>query len=111
LVTRLRSMPAVVLLILFTVFIFSSPASAAPSWQQPTAEELSMTSQPETPGADAVYLNRDEIADDREESVSDMEAYSEDKRNFHTINVRLKILTEAGKRYADVVTVYPGSSQ
>jgi hypothetical protein len=102
-------MPAVVLLILFTVFIFSSPASAAPSWQQPTAEELSMTSQPETPGADAVYLNRDEIADDREESVSDMEAYSEDKRNFHTINVRLKILTEAGKRYADVVTVYPGS--
>lgn len=47
-----------------------------------------MTSQPEVPGAAAVYLFKEEITDD----------------NTHTRSMyaRIKVLTEAGKKYADV---------
>jgi transglutaminase-like putative cysteine protease len=108
LATRSRCIPIAVLLIVSAPIIFSCPAFAAPSWQQPTAEELSMTSQPETPGADAVYLNREETTDDRGNSVGAMEGYTELQQNFHTLYVRLKVLTEAGKKYADVRIIYPG---
>jgi hypothetical protein len=37
----------------------------AQQWTAPTAEELSMTSQPEVPGAAAVYLFKEEITDDK----------------------------------------------
>lgn len=53
-----------------------------------------MTSEPSDPGAAAVYLLRDERADD--------------KLHYHTVYVRLKILTEAGKQYADVEIPYEG---
>jgi len=42
----------------------SSPLLHADQWTVPTKEELSMTSQPEVPGAAAVYLNREEITED-----------------------------------------------
>ncbi|HZY72042.1 MAG TPA: DUF3857 domain-containing protein, partial [Edaphobacter sp.] len=72
----------------------SLPARAD-SWTTPTPEELSMTSQPEVPGAPAVYLYREEITDDA----------------MHTLTkyVRLKVLTESGKQYADVVLPYYSS--
>jgi hypothetical protein len=57
-------------------------------WTAPTAEELQMTSQPEVPGAPAVYLFREEITDD---SLHNWSKY-----------VRLKVLTERGKEYANV---------
>jgi hypothetical protein len=65
-------------------------------WIQPTAEELSMTSQPEVPGAAAVYLNRDEKTIDADHSYS--------------IYVRLKVLTEKGKDYANVSLEYGSDS-
>lgn len=60
----------------------------AQQWVAPTPEELSMTSQPEVPGAAAVYLNRDVATDDA------LHRYS--------YAVRLKVLTEEGKKYGDV---------
>ncbi len=54
----------------------------------PTKEELTMTSQPEVPGAAAVYLDREEITDD--------------KTHTWTIYARMKILTERGKDQATV---------
>jgi len=68
------------------------PASAQvvqTQWTQPTAEELSMTAQPQVPGAAAVYLYREETMDDL--------------LHMSSIYVRLKVLTEAGKESADVV--------
>jgi transglutaminase-like putative cysteine protease len=65
-------------------------------WTVPTAEELKMTSQPEVPGAAAVYLFREETTDDR----------------LHTWSkyIRLKVLTEGGKKYANVeLTQYTSS--
>ena len=65
----------------------SLPAMAF-NWQQPTDEELKMTAEPAAPGAAAIYLVREEVAND--------------KLNFHSLYVRLKILTDEGKKYADV---------
>jgi hypothetical protein len=96
------------LLRVVVLVVISAPAFAV-TWQQPTAEELSMSVQPEVPGADAVVLYREETTDDREESASGLDAYGSDaKLNFHTLYERIKILTEAGKRYADVRIEYPG---
>jgi transglutaminase-like putative cysteine protease len=71
---------------------FAVPFVHADQWTAPTPEELSMTSQPEVPGAAAVYLYREEKTDD------DMHVYS--------IYVRLKVLTEKGKEYANVELPY-----
>jgi len=85
-----------------TLIILAMPVFAT-TWQQPTKEELSMTAQPEVPGADAVVLYREETTDDREQSQSTLGAMGGGgKLNFHTTYERIKILTEAGKRYADV---------
>jgi hypothetical protein len=62
------------------------------SFQQPTAEELSMTTDPKAPGVDAVYLYREETADDN--------------LHYHSIYVRLKVLTEKGKEQATVRIPY-----
>jgi Domain of Unknown Function with PDB structure (DUF3857) len=57
-------------------------------WTVPTDEELKMTSQPQVPGAAAVYLNKEEILDDR--------------LFVRTEYIRIKVLNEAGKQYADI---------
>ncbi|MBS1816016.1 MAG: DUF3857 domain-containing protein [Acidobacteria bacterium] len=64
------------------------PAFAGDQWTTPTKEELTMTSQPEVPGAPAVYLYREET--------------QEDALNMWSVYIRLKVLTERGKEYADV---------
>jgi hypothetical protein len=79
------------LLLLAAAFLTPSAAHSA-DWQQPTPEELSMTSQADAPNASAVYLFREETTDD--------------KLHMHSIYVRLKVLTEDGKRYADVEIPY-----
>ncbi|WP_433972779.1 DUF3857 domain-containing protein [Tunturiibacter lichenicola] len=55
-----------------------------------------MTSQPEVPGAAAVYLFREET--------------TEDKLHMFSIYVRLKVLTERGKEYANVEVNYEHNS-
>jgi hypothetical protein len=72
------------------------PNFAHAQWTVPTPEELSMTSQPQVPGAAAVYLFREEI--------------TEDKLHMFSIYVRLKVLTERGKDYANVELNYQHTS-
>ncbi|MEO6817039.1 MAG: hypothetical protein ABI177_10075 [Edaphobacter sp.] len=73
------------------LLILSSPLARAEKWMTPTPEELSMTSQPEVPGAAAVYLYREQITED---SLHSMHVYE-----------RLKVLTEGGKKYANGVGI------
>jgi Domain of Unknown Function with PDB structure (DUF3857) len=72
---------------LIAVTVLSSVQGYADSWIRPTPEELQMTAEPAAPGASAIFLYREEEADD--------------KIHIHTTYVRLKILTEKGKQYAD----------
>ncbi|MEO6818072.1 MAG: DUF3857 domain-containing protein [Edaphobacter sp.] len=77
------------------LLILSSPLARAEKWMTPTPEELSMTSQPEVPGAAAVYLYREEVTEDE---IHMMHVYE-----------RLKVLTESGKKYANVELGYSSS--
>jgi hypothetical protein len=63
-----------------------SPAFVCAQFQQPTDEELKMTADPKAPGAAAVYLDIEEIADD--------------PVHFQSYYVRIKVLTEKGKELA-----------
>jgi len=62
--------------------------AAAEDWLPVSPDELQMTSVPEAPGAPAVYLYRQVDRDD--------------SRYFERIYVRIKVLTEAGLKYANV---------
>jgi Domain of Unknown Function with PDB structure (DUF3857)/Transglutaminase-like superfamily len=86
---HLRCVPLVGALLSLLVLASSS---AHAQWTAPTPEELSMTAQPEVPGAAAVYLFREETTED----------------DFHMFStyVRLKVLTEKGKEYANVELGY-----
>lgn len=68
------------------------PTLLRAQFQAPTKEELEMTSDPKAPGADAVYLYREEKTDDN--------------LHYHSYYVRIKILTEKGKELATVRTPY-----
>ncbi len=61
-------------------------------FKQPTPEELKMTSDPKAPGADAVYLNIEEV--------------SNDPLHYETVYARIKVLTEKGKEMATVDVPY-----
>jgi len=69
----------------------------AQKFQEPTKDELQMTSDPKAPDAAAVYLYRED---------------STDNRNHYTSRyVRIKVLTEKGKEWATVEVPYaPGYS-
>jgi|HubBroStandDraft_1064217.scaffolds.fasta_scaffold00603_17 hypothetical protein len=65
-------------------------AKAGPGFQPVSPDELKMTSEPQAPGAPAIILYRQV---DRDDSY----------RNAHEDNYfRIKILTEEGRKYADV---------
>lgn len=78
--------------ILFASLSLLPAAALAQRWIPPTPEELAMTSIKEVPGAAAVYLNKDEI--------------TEDAMHSHSFYVRLKVLTDKGKDYANVELPY-----
>ncbi|WP_433983274.1 DUF3857 domain-containing protein [Tunturiibacter empetritectus] len=84
-------------LTLLSALAFLAAPCARAQWTVPTPEELSMTSQPEVPGAAAVYLFREET--------------TEDKLHMFSIYVRLKVLTERGKEYANVELSYAHSNE
>jgi hypothetical protein len=65
-----------------------APALHGQKWTAPTPEELSMTSIPEVPGAAAVYLYKEQSTDDG--------------LHMHSYYVRLKVLNDRGKEYANV---------
>jgi hypothetical protein len=60
--------------------------------QPPSKEELSMTSDPKAPGADAVYLFREEREDDPD--------------HFRSVYGRIKVLTEKGKAAGTIHGMY-----
>jgi len=74
------------------LFIAVSPAVLLAQFQQPTDEELKMTADPKAPGAAAVYLNVEEIAND--------------PLHYETFYARIKVLTEKGKELATVEVPY-----
>jgi hypothetical protein len=82
------------LLTLAAVLVLTATHSWADQWTKPTPEELQMTAEPAAPDATAIYLYREERADD--------------KIHIHTTYVRLKVLTEKGKAYADQEINYQG---
>jgi hypothetical protein len=67
----------------------SLSAFAGSKWTDPTPEELRMTADPAYPGANALFLFLDESVDDNKHEA--------------TFYARIKILTENGKQYADIV--------
>jgi hypothetical protein len=69
-----------------------SPAVVYAQFQPPAPEELKMTADPKAPGADAVYFNIDEIAND--------------PMHYQSYTARIKVLTEKGKELATVELPY-----
>ena len=69
----------------------SLPAGAQ-KFQEPTREELQMTTDPKAPGAPAVFLNREEVTDNRS--------------HYSSLYARIKVLTEQGKEWATVEVPY-----
>jgi hypothetical protein len=70
------------------LLLLALPALLRAQFQQPTDEELKMTADPKAPGAAAVYLNIEEIADD--------------SLHYRSYYARIKVLTEKGKDLATV---------
>jgi hypothetical protein len=66
----------------FACVVFAR-SGVAQKFQEPTKEELAMTSDPKAPGAPAVYLYREETTDNRSHYISQY--------------ARIKILTEKGR--------------
>jgi hypothetical protein len=69
-----------------------SPVLVCAQFQQPTDEELKMTADPKAPGAAAVYLDYEEIAND--------------PLHYESTYARIKVLTEKGKTMATVELPY-----
>jgi hypothetical protein len=84
--------PKSVLLVSLCTLTCACPVVLSAQFQSPSKEELEMTSDPKAPGADAVYLYREEKTDDN--------------LHYHSYYVRLKVLTEKGKELATVRTPY-----
>jgi hypothetical protein len=69
-----------------------SPALVYAQFQPPNPDELKMTADPKAPGADAVYFNIEEIAND--------------PMHYQSYYARIKVLTEKGKELATVELPY-----
>src|SRR6266568_647740 len=80
---------AVLLVLLFPLIIISRLFA---DWPPVAPEDRSMTSIKEQPGAPAVVLLREETDDDM--------------NNAHMVYMRIKILTDAGREYANVELPY-----
>jgi hypothetical protein len=90
-ISCLSKRPRVVLLgCVLLVIGVARAAGASIGFQPVSSQELSMTSEPAAPGASAIILYREVYRDDNG-STPHQDNY-----------LRIKILTEAGRRYADV---------
>ncbi len=75
-----------------TFLALAAPCLLHAQFQEPTKEELQMTADPKAPGADAVYLYREETSDDA--------------LHYHGYYERIKVLTEKGKETATIRLPY-----
>lgn len=87
----MRSRPTLAAAFLSAAFVLSAHAQ----FQPPTQEELQMTSEPKAPGAAAIFLDREEKADDN--------------LHYHSFMARIKVLSEKGKELATVQIPYERS--
>jgi hypothetical protein len=69
-----------------------TPLALFGQFHEPSKEELQMTSDPKAPGADAVYLYREETTDDT--------------LHYHSYYEKIKVLTEKGKETATIRIPY-----
>jgi hypothetical protein len=82
---------------LLLVMVGLAPSVLSQKFQEPTKEELQMTSDPKAPGVAAVFLYRQEEMDN--------------SNHFQSVYARIKVLTEKGKEWATVDVPYePGMS-
>ncbi len=86
----------VVRVALVLLVIATSVDAMAQKFQEPTKEELQMTSDPKAPGASAVFLYREEVSDNANHYIREY--------------ARIKVLTEAGKEWATVEVPYVAGS-
>lgn len=76
-----------------SILILAVPMTAiAADWPPISPEDLAMTTSKDQPGASAEILLREEVDDDM--------------NNFHSVYERIKILTDAGREYANVEIPY-----
>src|SRR5262249_27818174 len=75
---------------LLVLFALSSRGFAFDEWRPISPEELKMTSEPLAPGAPAIILWRQVDRDDRGQTPHE------------NVHIRIKILTEEGRKHADV---------
>ena len=88
---RPSRLPLIAVLFLALAMLFCALISEGDEWLPVTPEELKMSTEPKAPGAPAIILYRQIDRDDS------------DLRTPHEYNyVRAKILTEEGRKYADV---------
>jgi hypothetical protein len=85
---RSRLAASVVLSVSIAVNAFGRNDAASSEFRDPTPQERAMTSVAFAPGASAVILNWDQFVNDRD--------------FYRSEYMRIKILTEQGKKYADV---------
>jgi hypothetical protein len=86
----LRRLFVITAVLLLGAAVYRVGSSSADEWMPISPEELQMTSVPEAPGAPAVYLYRQVDRSDEQGRANEY--------NY----VRIKILTEEGRKYADV---------
>jgi len=84
------------LLVLFLLVLARIPLFGQ-DWPQPTPEQLKMTSDPDAPGAAAVYLDYDETINDEE--------------HFDSVFAEIKILTDKGREQFSEVPVVFGQNR
>jgi hypothetical protein len=90
---RLLAITSFTVLIVLVVAAFRSPAVSA-GFQPVSAEELKMTKEPLAPGAAAIILFRQVDRDDSGRTAHESDYF------------RIKILTEEGRKYADIEIPY-----
>ena len=84
--------PRLLLFVLLCCVAVATPVLFQAQFQAPTSEELQMTADPKAPGADAVYLYREDVTDDTIQA--------------HSYYERIKVLTEKGKELATIRIPY-----
>lgn len=89
---KTASLSVLPLFLLLSLVTVAAPLFAFDDWQPISPDELKMTSEPAAPGAAAIILYREEKSDDNE--------------NYQYNYYRVKILTDEGKKYADVKVAY-----
>ena len=102
---RQTSVGSIVFILLFSFLLQTSKIHAVVGFQPVNPDELKMTGEPLAPGAPAIILYRQVDRNDMGRTshggvtIYETEALTE---RFEDNYLRIKILTEAGRRYADI---------